>query len=144
VRHESIASSVKLISCSRPGSRAKLLPQQLQHVVGELVPWSTHSAQMHRQEVRVGRDVGGRAVQLVQSEPEGIRIHLDQVLENTVGRNRRCKGRGLLSYIYIYSHTSKYKYIYKYKCIFNSIQFICIAQFHKLQICLGVLYNLYT
>jgi len=27
---------------------------------------------------------------------------------------------------------------------FNSIQFICIAQFHKLQICLGVLYNLYT
>jgi len=25
-----------------------------------------------------------------------------------------------------------------------SIQFICIAQFHKLQICLGVLYNLYT
>jgi len=26
----------------------------------------------------------------------------------------------------------------------NSIQFICIAQFHKLQICLGVLYNLYT
>jgi len=29
-------------------------------------------------------------------------------------------------------------------CVFNSIQFICIAQFHKLQICLGVLYNLYT
>jgi len=27
---------------------------------------------------------------------------------------------------------------------FNSIQFICIAQFHELQICLGVLYNLYT
>jgi len=27
---------------------------------------------------------------------------------------------------------------------FNSIQFICIAQFHKLQIFLGVLYNLYT
>jgi len=27
---------------------------------------------------------------------------------------------------------------------FNSIQFICIAQFHKLQISLGVLYNLYT
>jgi len=27
---------------------------------------------------------------------------------------------------------------------FNSIQFICIAQFHKLQICFGVLYNLYT
>jgi len=26
----------------------------------------------------------------------------------------------------------------------TSIQFICIAQFHKLQICLGVLYNLYT
>jgi len=26
----------------------------------------------------------------------------------------------------------------------NSIQFICIAHFHKLQICLGVLYNLYT
>jgi len=32
---------------------------------------------------------------------------------------------------------------YEYKQ-FNSIQFICIAQFHKLQICLGVLYNLYT
>jgi len=34
-----------------------------------------------------------------------------------------------------------------YMCVyiqFNSIQFICIAQFHKLQICLGVLYNLYT
>jgi len=27
---------------------------------------------------------------------------------------------------------------------FNSIQFICIAHFHKLQISLGVLYNLYT
>jgi len=27
---------------------------------------------------------------------------------------------------------------------FNSIQFICIAQFHKLQICLRVLYDLYT
>jgi len=27
---------------------------------------------------------------------------------------------------------------------FNSIQFICIAQLHKLQICLGVLYNLYS
>jgi len=26
---------------------------------------------------------------------------------------------------------------------FNSIQFICIAHFHKLQICLRVLYNLY-
>jgi len=30
------------------------------------------------------------------------------------------------------------------KIQFNSIQFICIAQFHKLLICLGVLYNLYT
>jgi len=27
---------------------------------------------------------------------------------------------------------------------FNSIQFICIAHFHKLQICLRVLYNLFT
>jgi len=27
---------------------------------------------------------------------------------------------------------------------FNSIQFLCIAQFHKLQICLRGLYNLYT
>jgi len=26
----------------------------------------------------------------------------------------------------------------------DSIQFICIARFHKLHICLGVLYNLYT
>jgi len=33
---------------------------------------------------------------------------------------------------------------YYYYIQFNSIQFICIAQFHKLQICLGVLYNLYT
>jgi len=27
---------------------------------------------------------------------------------------------------------------------FNSIQFICIAHYHKLQMCLRVLYNLYT
>jgi len=38
-------------------------------------------------------------------------------------------------YIYLSSHLS---------IQFNSVQFICIAQFHKLQICLGVLYNLYT
>jgi len=30
------------------------------------------------------------------------------------------------------------------KVVFNSIQIICIAHFHKLQICLRGLYNLYT
>jgi len=34
--------------------------------------------------------------------------------------------------------------VYLFIYLFSSVQFICIAQFHKLQICLGVLYNLYT
>lgn len=77
------------------GNRAKLLPQQPEHVVRVLVPRTAHSAQPHRPQVRVGRDVGARAVQLVQSEPEGIGIHPDQVLENAVGRNARRRGRRL-------------------------------------------------
>lgn len=59
------------------GSRAKLLPQQPERVVRELVSRPAHSAQLDWVEVGVGGDVGGRAVQLVESKPEAIRIHLD-------------------------------------------------------------------
>lgn len=68
---------------------AKLLPQQFQHIVRVLVPLSTHAVQLHRLEVGVGRDVGGWAVQFIQSKPEGIRIHLDQLSENAVEKSDR-------------------------------------------------------
>jgi len=42
-----------------------------------------------------------------------------------------------------YNYNNHNNYYYDYYDYYI-IQFICIAQFHKLQICLGVLYNLYT
>lgn len=64
----------------------ELLTQQFGHVVRELVSLAAHAAQLYRRQVCVGRWVRPRAVHLVQGEPEGVWIHLDQVAENTAWR----------------------------------------------------------
>lgn len=55
----------------------KLLPQQFQDVVRELVPGSTRPAQLDGMQVGVRRDVGRRAVELSQGEPHTVWVHLD-------------------------------------------------------------------
>lgn len=74
---------------------SELLAQQFEHVVRELVPLSAHAAQLHRRQVGVGRQVRPRAVHFVQSEPEGVWIHLDQVSENTAWREIKAHQRGI-------------------------------------------------
>lgn len=65
------------------GNRVKVLPQQFQDVVRVIVSGTAHPAQLHGLQVGVRWDVGGRAVELVQCEPQGVWVHLDQVSENT-------------------------------------------------------------
>ncbi len=75
--HQSLAYLLTdwLVGCLR--DRAKLLPQQFQHIVHVLVSRSAHATQMYRLEVGMRRDVGAGAMQFIQSKPEGIWIHLD-------------------------------------------------------------------
>lgn len=83
---ESSASITGSLAVSRLTDGAELLPQQFQHVVRELVSLSAHATHLHRRQVRVGRRVRRGAVQLIQNEPEGVGIHLDQVSENAAER----------------------------------------------------------
>lgn len=57
--------------------RTEFLPQQFQDVIRVFVSWLVHPIQMYGQEVGVGRDVGGRAVELIESKPKGVWIYLD-------------------------------------------------------------------
>lgn len=59
------------------GNRVKVLPQQFQDVVRVIVSRTAHPAQLHGLQVGVRWDVGGRAVELVQCEPQGVWVHLD-------------------------------------------------------------------
>lgn len=73
----SLGSSLTDWLAGRLGDRVKLLPQQFQDVVRVLVSLTTHPAQLHGMQVGVRWDVGGRAVELVQGEPQGVWVHLD-------------------------------------------------------------------
>lgn len=89
------AASITDLLVDQLADGSELLTEQFEHVVRELVSLSAHAAQLHRRQVRVGRPVRPRAVHFVQSEPEGVRIHLDQVSENTAGRGSKAHASGI-------------------------------------------------
>jgi len=69
---------------------------------------------------------------------EGVRVWRHKEMQNEKSNGvRQIYGKQTLHDINHFQFNSIFQFSL-------SIQFICIAQFHKLQICLGVLYNLYT
>ena len=82
-------------SSQRPGALGARgpegVPQQLVQVVCVLVPGGARPrprprpARSEGLEVGRGRGVGEGSVQLAQRQPEGVRVHLDQVTEHAGG-----------------------------------------------------------
>ncbi|KAJ3581021.1 hypothetical protein NHX12_017156 [Muraenolepis orangiensis] len=58
------------------------IPQQSVQVVCVLVPGEARPAQLEWLKVWMGWGVRGGTVQLAQCQPEGVRVHLDQVVEH--------------------------------------------------------------
>lgn len=57
-------------------------PQQLVQVVCVLVPGVARPTQLKGLEVGMGRGIWEGTVKLAQRQPEGVRVHLDQVPEH--------------------------------------------------------------